>query len=300
MGSTWLDGVALRDADAFWDIIDEHKNVRAVVCGHVHQQNERLHNGVLFLSTPSTCAQFLPKSEFFALDERPPAAALARAASRRANRDGSGLGSRLAQLTGALAALAAALLAQRRRGRSSRVAHRGRARRRSRVARFDARAARARLSAAAARRRPLRRAPRSSCMELDLDDLDPATEQAAVLSAAALPAGQTLATVLDKKVYDVAQQRARGLGVDLAALGPCAAVAGRDHAARRRSAEARLRRGARPRALPGRQGEGRSQGDRRARDARAAARHLRRRCRARVSRRCSRRRSRSSTRPTRR
>jgi Icc protein len=29
---------------------------------------------VLFVSTPSTCAQFLPKSEFFALDERPPAA----------------------------------------------------------------------------------------------------------------------------------------------------------------------------------------------------------------------------------
>jgi Icc protein len=27
---------------------------------------------VQFLSTPSTCAQFLPHSEFFALDERPP------------------------------------------------------------------------------------------------------------------------------------------------------------------------------------------------------------------------------------
>jgi Icc protein len=74
MGSAWLDGVALRDADAFWDIIGEHENVRAVVCGHVHQQSERLHNGVLFVSTPSTCAQFLPKSEFFALDERPAAA----------------------------------------------------------------------------------------------------------------------------------------------------------------------------------------------------------------------------------
>jgi len=74
MGSAWLDGVALRDAAAFWDIIDEHKNVRAVVCGHVHQQSERLRNGVLFVSTPSTCAQFLPNSEFFALDERPPAA----------------------------------------------------------------------------------------------------------------------------------------------------------------------------------------------------------------------------------
>jgi hypothetical protein len=55
-------------------------------------------------------------------------------------------------------------------------------------------------------------------MEIDLDDLDPATEQAAVLSVAALPAGQTLTTVLDKKVYDLAQQHARGLGIDLALL----------------------------------------------------------------------------------
>jgi Icc protein len=74
MGSTWLDGVALRDAAAFWEIIDANKHVRAVVCGHVHQAAERRHNEMLFLSTPSTCAQFLPGSEFFALDERPPGA----------------------------------------------------------------------------------------------------------------------------------------------------------------------------------------------------------------------------------
>jgi uncharacterized protein len=55
-------------------------------------------------------------------------------------------------------------------------------------------------------------------MEIDLDDLDPATEQTAVLSVAALPAGQTLTSVLDKKVYDLAQQHARGLGIDLALL----------------------------------------------------------------------------------
>lgn len=72
MDSTWLDGVALRDAAAFWDVIDAHRNVRAVVCGHVHQASEQERNGVRFLSTPSTCAQFLPHSDFFALDERPP------------------------------------------------------------------------------------------------------------------------------------------------------------------------------------------------------------------------------------
>jgi Icc protein len=72
MGSTWLDGVALRDAPAFWNVIDAHTSVRAVVCGHVHQAADRTRNNVRFLSTPSTCAQFLPGSDFFALDDRPP------------------------------------------------------------------------------------------------------------------------------------------------------------------------------------------------------------------------------------
>jgi Icc protein len=72
MGSAWLDGVALRDAQAFWKVIDAHSDVRAVVCGHVHQASDRTRNRIRFLSTPSTCAQFLPNSEFFALDDRPP------------------------------------------------------------------------------------------------------------------------------------------------------------------------------------------------------------------------------------
>jgi Icc protein len=72
MGSAWLDGVALRDAAAFWSIIDAHKQVRGVVCGHVHQESDQARNNVRFLSTPSTCAQFLPGNEFFALDDRPP------------------------------------------------------------------------------------------------------------------------------------------------------------------------------------------------------------------------------------
>jgi Icc protein len=72
MGSTWLDGVALRDAEAFLRVIDAHRHVRAVVFGHVHQSSDRERRDVRFLSTPSTCSQFLPGSEFFALDHRPP------------------------------------------------------------------------------------------------------------------------------------------------------------------------------------------------------------------------------------
>jgi Icc protein len=72
MGSAWLDGVGLRDADAFLRVIDAHSNVRGVVWGHVHQASDRDRNGVRYLSTPSTCAQFKPRSDFFALDRRGP------------------------------------------------------------------------------------------------------------------------------------------------------------------------------------------------------------------------------------
>jgi hypothetical protein len=55
-------------------------------------------------------------------------------------------------------------------------------------------------------------------MELDLDDLDPAAEQAAVFSAATLPADQTLAGVLDAPLYGATQRRASEVGLDVAQL----------------------------------------------------------------------------------
>ncbi|HEX5420248.1 MAG TPA: 3',5'-cyclic-AMP phosphodiesterase [Gammaproteobacteria bacterium] len=72
IGSAWLDGVGLQDADLFLQTVDAHPHVRAVVCGHVHQASDRTRNGVRYLSTPSTCSQFKPHSDCFALDHRPP------------------------------------------------------------------------------------------------------------------------------------------------------------------------------------------------------------------------------------
>jgi Icc protein len=72
MGSAWLDGVGLRDADQFLKVIDAHTNVRAVLWGHVHQASDRTRGAVRFLSAPSTCSQFLPGNDSFAIDNRPP------------------------------------------------------------------------------------------------------------------------------------------------------------------------------------------------------------------------------------
>jgi Icc protein len=73
MGSRWLDGVGLAESDDFWRVIDTHANVRAVVWGHVHQVYEGKRGDVRLFATPSTGAQFLPKSDRYAVDSRPPA-----------------------------------------------------------------------------------------------------------------------------------------------------------------------------------------------------------------------------------
>ncbi len=72
IGSTWLDTMALDNAAELFAIIDRHPQVRGVVFGHVHQDFRALHKEVLLLSAPSTCIQFKPRSDGFALDTRTP------------------------------------------------------------------------------------------------------------------------------------------------------------------------------------------------------------------------------------
>ncbi|PZN35090.1 MAG: hypothetical protein DIU71_00925 [Proteobacteria bacterium] len=72
MHSRWLDTVGLEDAADFNAVIGRHDNVRGVLWGHVHQALDTFSGGVRFMSTPSTCVQFLPESAEFAMDQRPP------------------------------------------------------------------------------------------------------------------------------------------------------------------------------------------------------------------------------------
>lgn len=73
MSSRWLDEVGLENSKEFFEVIDRHRNVRAIVWGHVHQSFDTLRKNVRLIATPSTCAQFLPRSDDFSLDTRPPA-----------------------------------------------------------------------------------------------------------------------------------------------------------------------------------------------------------------------------------
>jgi 3',5'-cyclic-AMP phosphodiesterase len=72
MHSRWLDAVSLENPAALFEVLDRHRNVRVLLWGHVHQAWEGARNGVQLLCTPSTCAQFKPLSDGFAIDRRPP------------------------------------------------------------------------------------------------------------------------------------------------------------------------------------------------------------------------------------
>ena len=71
--SLWLDQHRVANQLQLHGLLESHGNVKAVVNGHVHQQCESNWNGLAVYSTPSTCRQFQPLSDDFALSSQPPA-----------------------------------------------------------------------------------------------------------------------------------------------------------------------------------------------------------------------------------
>lgn len=78
--SRWLDQYMLQDAGAFYECLDER--VRAVLCGHVHQEQDGWYRSlnadgrqtaVRVLASPSTAFQFAPHTREFGLDAAGPA-----------------------------------------------------------------------------------------------------------------------------------------------------------------------------------------------------------------------------------
>ncbi len=68
LDSAWIDSMGLENREAFWAVCQRFPHVKVVLCGHAHQQADLQHSGISCMVTPSTCMQFLPKSEEFALD----------------------------------------------------------------------------------------------------------------------------------------------------------------------------------------------------------------------------------------
>jgi 3',5'-cyclic-AMP phosphodiesterase len=73
INSRWMDAMALLNAEEFLKITDDFEQIRAIIWGHIHQEFECERANVRLLGTPSTCLQFIPGSDEFAVDKKTPA-----------------------------------------------------------------------------------------------------------------------------------------------------------------------------------------------------------------------------------
>ncbi len=72
VGSKWIDEIGLKTGrDEFLRLI-QHPKIKLVVSGHVHQESLMEIGTVKLVTSPSTCVQFKPYSDVFALDNNSP------------------------------------------------------------------------------------------------------------------------------------------------------------------------------------------------------------------------------------
>lgn len=68
MHSSWIDNHIADNAEMFWQKLGHFDNLRVIVSGHTHQEHVQHQQGVTVYTTPSTCYQFKPLEDDFALD----------------------------------------------------------------------------------------------------------------------------------------------------------------------------------------------------------------------------------------
>lgn len=72
IGCTWLDAHRVDNGEAVVHLLENCPASRGYLCGHIHQEYDRIHNGIRYMATPSTCWQFSPNTDSFGFDESPP------------------------------------------------------------------------------------------------------------------------------------------------------------------------------------------------------------------------------------
>ena len=71
-GMAWMDNMIIENNKEFLMKIKQYPQIKAVTCGHIHQELDIKIEGLSIFGTPSTCFQFTPKSETFSLDTTAP------------------------------------------------------------------------------------------------------------------------------------------------------------------------------------------------------------------------------------
>lgn len=72
LASAWLDQHILKNTPDLLAILKKYNHIRACIYGHVHQASDQIWHGIRFISCPSTCLQFKPQHDEFALDHLAP------------------------------------------------------------------------------------------------------------------------------------------------------------------------------------------------------------------------------------
>lgn len=70
--SKWLDAVGLREPERLLQMLERYRQVKALIFGHAHQVYSGQYAHIKIYGTPSTCRQFKPHSDEFALDSETP------------------------------------------------------------------------------------------------------------------------------------------------------------------------------------------------------------------------------------
>jgi len=71
--SIWMDTMMIANSEDFLALVGRYPQAKVILNGHIHQAMDKQTPSLRVLGTPSTCFQFKPKSENFALDDTSPA-----------------------------------------------------------------------------------------------------------------------------------------------------------------------------------------------------------------------------------
>lgn len=71
-GSPWMDTMMIENGEELLRIAENYPQVKAITCGHVHQEIAQQQRTIQIVSAPASCFQFKPGATEFALDIKPP------------------------------------------------------------------------------------------------------------------------------------------------------------------------------------------------------------------------------------
>ncbi len=70
INSRWMDGMMIENSGDLFLLLKQHPQVKAIICGHIHQDFNFQKQGIQILGVPSSCFQFEPHCTQFTIDNK--------------------------------------------------------------------------------------------------------------------------------------------------------------------------------------------------------------------------------------